>query len=67
MTLLWLAPLLTTAVGLIAVALVASRSAEEAARLRRSIGGLEELRPAVVEAGSRVRALRDLVQEATRT
>ncbi len=67
MTMLWLAPLVTTAVGLTAVAVVALRAAEEAARLRRSIGGLGELRPAVVEAGSRVRALREAMQAGTRT
>ena len=67
MTVVWLAPLVTTAMGLTVVAVVASRAAEEAARLRRSIGGLGELRPAVVEARSRVRALRDAMQAGSRT
>ncbi len=67
MTLLWLFPLVTAALGLAAVAVVASRAAEEAARLRRSIGSLGELRPAIVEAGSRVRALHAAMEAHTRT
>ena len=67
MSLVWLAPLVTTALGMTAVAVLASRAAEEAARLRRSIGGVGELRPAVIEAGSRVKALRAAMQVGTRT
>lgn len=58
MTLLWLLPLLVTAAGTLAVAVVGARVAEEAGELRRELARLGQLRPALVEVGAAGRALR---------
>jgi hypothetical protein len=58
MSAVWIAPLVVTALGLIAVALFARRVADEAAELRRSFARLGELRPALVEVRSGIEQLR---------
>ena len=58
MSAVWIAPLIVTAVGLVAVALFARRVAEEADELRRSVIRLGDLRPAVVEVRSGIEQLR---------
>lgn len=49
MSAFWIAPLVVTAVGLLAVAGFARQLAEEVAEFRRSLTRFGELRPALVE------------------
>ncbi|HEX2040628.1 MAG TPA: hypothetical protein VHF47_12960 [Acidimicrobiales bacterium] len=58
MSAVWIAPLVVTAIGLVAVALFARRVADEAAELRRSVVRLGDLRPALVEVRSGIDQLR---------
>ena len=63
--------LILLAVVLLAALVVMARAgaglAEEAARLRRAVQGLGELRPAVVELRTGGRALREAVERRSRT
>lgn len=58
MSAVWIAPLVVTAIGLVAVALFARRVAEEASELRHSLTRLGELRPAFVEVRTGIEHLR---------
>ena len=58
MTALWLAPLGVMLVGLLLWVVAAMRAADEAAALRRELTALGQLRPALVEVGREVAALR---------
>lgn len=49
MTTIWIIPLVITTVGLVLIAGLARRAAEEAAAFRRSTTRLGDLRPALVE------------------
>ncbi len=59
---LWLVPALVMVAGLVPVAILALRAAEEAQNLRRQVGELAQLRPALVDLRSGGRALRASVQ-----
>ena len=67
MTLLWVLPLSVTAVGIVAVAVAASRAAEEAERLGAEVRRLGTLRPTVAEVGASARALRESLEWLRRT
>ncbi|MDP9071049.1 MAG: hypothetical protein M3N68_07155 [Actinomycetota bacterium] len=67
MSLLWVVPLSVTAAGLVAVAVAASRAAEEAARLRAELGHLAGLRPAVADVRAGAQALRESLEWFRRT
>lgn len=54
----WIAPLVVTAIGLLAVAGFARLLAEEVAEFRRSIVRFGELRPAVIEVRTQFEQLR---------
>lgn len=54
---LWLLPVLVWVPGLVAVALVAGRSAEEAKRLNDELDRLKALRPRLLELQTAARAL----------
>ena len=54
----WIAPLVVTVVGLLAVVGFARQLAEEVAEFRRSIGRFGELRPAVIEVRTQLDNLR---------
>ena len=58
MSAVWIAPLLVTAFGLVAVSWFAARLAEEANELRRSIIRLGDLRPALVDVRTGIEQLR---------
>jgi len=58
MSAVWIAPLLVTAFGLVAVAFFARRLAEEANELRRSVIKLGDLRPALVDVRTGIEQLR---------
>ena len=60
--LLWLAPLAVTAVAVTALVVLASRTAEEAPRLRAALRSAAALRPALFEARAGAQAFRESLE-----
>ncbi len=64
---MWLLPAMVVVLALVPVAVTAFRAADEARELRRQLGELAQLRPALVEVGTAAQQLRARVQQMTRT
>ncbi|MDP8992452.1 MAG: hypothetical protein M3N31_05270 [Actinomycetota bacterium] len=64
---LWILPLLVVAAGLVPVAILVLRAAEEAGNLGRQLRELGALRPALVEVRTAGRQLRASMEELRRT
>ena len=67
MSLLWIVPLSITAAGLVAVAVAAFRTAEEAGHLRTELVRVAGLGPAVAEVRASAHALRESLEWLRRT
>ncbi len=67
MSLLWIVPLSITAAGLVAVAVAAFRTAEEADHLRAELVRVGRLGPAVAEVRAGAQALRESLEWPRRT
>ena len=64
---IWILPLVMTALGLVAVAFAARRAAEEAERLRTEVVTVAALRPEMADVVAGAAGLRDSLEALRRT
>jgi hypothetical protein len=64
---MWLLPAVVVVLALVPVAIAAFRAADEARELRRQLGGLAQLRPALMEVRAAGQELRARMQQMRRS